>query len=98
MATHELKTWPEMFQAVLAGIKTHEIRKNDRPYAVGDVLHLREWDPAALVFNDDRYEYPGETLDVEVTFITAGDEWGIPDDLCVMSIRDMSHDGVNVGP
>ena len=97
MATHELKTWPEMFQAVLAGIKTHEIRKNDRPYAVGDVLHLQEFDPTPCR-NCSVGMYTGATLDAEVTFITAGGEWGIPDDLCVMSIRDMSHDGVNVGP
>ena len=88
--THELKTWPEMFQAALAGDKTHEIRKNDRPYAVGDVLHLREWDPEALVFDEEAYGYTGETLNVEVTFITKGGEWDIPADLCVMSIRRVS--------
>lgn len=43
MTTHDLKCWPEPFGLVAAGIKRHEVRHNDRDYAVGDVLRLREW-------------------------------------------------------
>lgn len=39
---HILKTDPDQFQAVVSGAKTFEIRLNDRGYAVGDVLGLRE--------------------------------------------------------
>ncbi len=42
---HELKTWPEFFSALVSGEKTAEIRKDDRPFAVGDILWLREWCP-----------------------------------------------------
>lgn len=42
---HELKTLPEYFQAVKRGEKTFELRRDDRPYAVGDTLLLREFDP-----------------------------------------------------
>jgi hypothetical protein len=45
VAEHALKTWPEQFQAVKAGLKTFELRKNDRDYQVGDKLVLCEYDP-----------------------------------------------------
>lgn len=46
MSTHELKTWPSYFTPVAAGEKTFEIRFDDRGYQRGDVLVLKEWDPA----------------------------------------------------
>jgi hypothetical protein len=39
---HELKTDHEVFDAVARGDKTHEIRRNDRNFLVGDTLILRE--------------------------------------------------------
>jgi hypothetical protein len=43
--THELKTWPECFQAIKRGQKTFDIRENDRNFQVGDILVLREFKP-----------------------------------------------------
>lgn len=45
MTEHVLKTWPEFFRAIVDGKKTFEVRKNDRGFQTGDVLHLREFDP-----------------------------------------------------
>ncbi len=42
---HELKCWPVWFTALAHGEKTLELRRDDRPYAAGDTLSLREWDP-----------------------------------------------------
>lgn len=41
---HDLKISPEYFDAVAQDVKPFEVRKNDRPFSVGDVLCLREWD------------------------------------------------------
>jgi hypothetical protein len=91
---HELKTWPDPFAAVLDGTKTHEIRVADRPYAVGDVLHLREWGTDDWRRMD--HAYTGRECRVEVTYLSSGGSWGIPVGLCVMSIR--IADASTIGP
>jgi hypothetical protein len=89
---HELKTWPEAFEAVRRGEKTHEARRADRPFAVGDVLRLREWRPdhPELCQWDATPgltgSYTGRVLDVEVTHITRG-MYGLPSGIAIMSIR-----------
>ena len=40
---HHLKILPEHYEAVVQGLKLAELRKNDRDYMAGDVLHLHEW-------------------------------------------------------
>lgn len=42
---HQLKTWPGYFHAVKTGVKTFEIRKDDRKFNVGDTLVLNEFVP-----------------------------------------------------
>lgn len=41
--THEIKILPEHYDKLRAGVKTFEVRKDDRGYSVGDTLLLREW-------------------------------------------------------
>lgn len=77
---HELKTWSGSFMAIAMGNKTHDIRKADRLFSVGDVLFLREWDPDLRV-------YSGRQVYVNVTYVTKLGEWGLPSDVCVMSVR-----------
>ena len=60
MSVHELKTIRPWFRDVWDGTKTAELRRDDRDYAVGDVLLLREW------HNDT---YTGRQVAVEVTNI-----------------------------
>lgn len=68
MAVHELKTWPEYFGPIIDGTKTFEVRNNDRGFAVGDILRLREWNPAKD--GDDRYT--GREVSVRVIYILDG--------------------------
>jgi hypothetical protein len=54
--THELKCWPEFFQAILSGSKTFEARRDDRNFKVGDNLVLKEWTPADSIHSNE-WEY-----------------------------------------
>ena len=79
-AIHELKSWPDEFEAINRGIKTHEVRKWDRDYEVGDLLILREYEPI------ERH-YTGRMLHCKVTHVTQGGRFGLPEDVCVMSVK-----------
>jgi hypothetical protein len=83
MTVHELKTWPEPYQAQVDGLKHHEVRVNDRGFAVGDRLLQREWDPTTGY-------YTGRELGRTITYITAGGTFGLPDHLCVLSLEPLS--------
>lgn len=69
---HDLKTWPEYFQAVLDHDKTFEIRsEKDRTFAVGDTLLLEEWYPPTLT-------YSGRKLTARVSYLVRGSsDWTI---------------------
>lgn len=76
---HDLKIWPEQFAALKSGAKRHEIRAFDRPYAVGDTLRLREYNPNTKTFS-------GDLVDVRITHITAPGTFGLPGSVGAMSI------------
>ena len=68
---HELKCWPEYYDAVECGDKPFEIRKWDRPYRVGDTLLLRRWDPSMQ-------DYTGQQMRRKITYLL--DLTYLPDD------------------
>ena len=78
MTTHELKIWPEYYDAILDGRKKFEIRSDDRNFKVGDYLYLRDWYPKFQ-------EYSGRECQVRVTYILEGPH-AIPG-YCIMSIE-----------
>ena len=43
MLQHDLKVLPEFFEAAAYMLKPFEVRKHDRPYSVGDLVVLHEW-------------------------------------------------------
>lgn len=86
MTEHVLKSWPRFFRPIVDGQRTHELRRNDRDFAVGDILRLREYDNVKTT-------YTGATCTAVVTSITsAGEPCAVSDealhpDFCILSIR-----------
>jgi len=74
---HALKTWPSQFDAVWNDMKTHEWRRNDRDFLVGDELELLEYEPHTKTLT-------GRRILATVTWITEG--FGVPPGWCCMSI------------
>jgi len=58
---HKLKTWPVFYDDVESGVKTFEIRENDRNFQVGDTLILEKFEP-------ETGEYTGESISVKVDY------------------------------
>ncbi len=79
---HILKTWPDPFAAVLSGVKRFEFRRNDRNFAVGDILHLREFVPYSA---DGAGGLTGRELVVSVTYILTNG-FGLPHGYCILSL------------
>lgn len=81
MTTHELRTWPAAYTAVAEGRKTFEVRRNDRGFAVGDVLVLREWQPNTVMsrVGIDDGAYTGRALRRDVTYLIDLAPFGCPE-------------------
>lgn len=76
--THELKTWPELYERVINNEKNFEVRKDDRCYQTGDLLILLEWDPQTQ-------QYTSRRVERFVTFVLRGGQFGIEPGYVVMA-------------
>jgi hypothetical protein len=65
MSEHKVKSWTYLFEAAVAGIKTHDIRiLDERDYKVGDTLVLQE-------FDQTEGAYTGREQAFKITYITS---------------------------
>ena len=63
---------------ILIGKKTFELRKNDRGFALGDILTLKE-------FSGDKYT--GKEVNKLVTYILTGGKYGLEDGYVILGIK-----------
>jgi hypothetical protein len=83
---HELKTDPEVFQAVLRGEKLFEIRFDDRGFMVGDHLLLIETEFTGEEMKAGKpLVYTGDAYDFEVNYILRGPIYGLKEGWVIMS-------------
>lgn len=62
---HDLKCWPDFFEHVFSGVKTFDLRNNDRKFKVGDTLRIRE-------FDDRKGEYTGREVRKRISYMIDG--------------------------
>lgn len=80
MRTHRLKTLQSYFTEVWNGVKTFEVRNNDRDFQVGDNLVLVEYEPSPDITIDSRQ------LGCTVRYVLPGGRFGIDPGYVVMAI------------
>lgn len=81
--THTLKTIQPYYSKVESGEKTFEIRRNDRPFKVGDTLILQEY--IALTKT-----YTGEEVKKKITYIFNGSsDFGMYTDFVILAIKEI---------
>lgn len=86
MNLHRLKTDPAVFEAVVTGKKTYEIRFDDRGYQVGDVLVLRETAATGEEMkNGAPLIYTGREYTDQVSHILRGPCYGLADGWVILS-------------
>lgn len=80
MKLHELKIKEEYFNEILRGNKTFELRKNDRDYQVGDLIHF---------IKTDGLEYFSHSKDVyQIIYILKNvPEYGLKQGYCILAIK-----------
>ena len=83
---HQIRLAKIYFDDVANGIKTFELRTNDRGYKVGDILEMME-------FADGKNT--GRTVKVKVTYMLE-DYTGIEDGYCIMGTKVMSVAGIDM--
>lgn len=52
---HALKTEISYFEQIQSGDKTFEVRRNDRPFKVDDIILLQEWNPQDKTYTGNEW-------------------------------------------
>lgn len=83
---HVVKSWPRFYQPLVAGVRHHELRINDRDYHIGDLLWLCE-------YNEKTSTYTGKERIFRITDMTSQDlpcaasGAALADDHCILSVE-----------
>lgn len=93
--THSLKTAAPYWDAIAAGWKNFEVRRDDRGFQRGDTLMLRRMSddhPSYYKTPTGESEYPRDALTIEATvaWVLTGGQLGVEPGYVVMALTDIS--------
>ena len=81
MAVHYLKIKEEYYRDVMIGLKTFELRKNDRGFQVGDIL--------MLIKLDDKGNETDQVIRKKITYILKDcPQYGLKEGYAILGISD----------
>jgi hypothetical protein len=83
---HKLKTWPAYWDAVAAGDKPFEVRRDDRGFQTGDILLLEKYEIGYGYHTEPGNRSKVKTLSRRVTWILTGGQFGIEAGHVVMGL------------
>lgn len=82
--THVLKTWIQYFSPQEKGDKLFELRKDDRPYEVGDKFISQE-------FDSKNNQYTGKETTYVITYILRDAEmFGLKQGYCILQLKPLN--------
>lgn len=87
MTEHKLKTLARYWDAVAAGTKTFEVRKNDRAFQTGDILVLEKFGEDGF-YEMESYEITAKPKSIrkKITYLLQGGQFGIEPSYCVLGL------------
>lgn len=78
--THAVKTWKQYYAEQAKGNKLFELRKDDRPYKIGDKFLSQEWD-------NEKSEYTGNEETYLITYVLRDAEFfGLKQGYCILQL------------
>lgn len=89
---HELKTLNIYWDAVAAGTKTFEVRRNDRAFQTGDILVLNRTDERGRMDplpKDLCGAFPKSQIMFRISYLLQGGQFGIDPGHCVLGLAEL---------
>ena len=92
MKLHILKIRQNYFEDILVGVKTFELRKNDRDYKVGDLIHfvdIHGEEYPLRCFDNNHITTPIDLV-FQITYVLKDvTEFGLDKDYCILGIKQL---------
>lgn len=83
--THAVKTWKLYYELQEQGKKLFELRKDDRPYKIGDKFLSQE-------FDQTKNEYTGREETYEIAYILRDAEmFGLKQGYCILQLKEINY-------
>lgn len=90
MKTHELKLLTKYFNDVESGLKTFELRQNDRDFQLGDILILKDYYQCDTDYKDGIYtppHYTNKQIEKKVVYILEGGKYGLQEGYVILGLQ-----------